>query len=242
MEESFSQERDPVWGYEDVALFLGFAIPSLLVSLVLLKLASPLVAALSLSKEAGALAAQFIWYGLLFAGLKLLLQVRYGKPFWHSLGFVPSNRALLALAAGPLLAIVTGLLGLALKAPKIELAPLQGLLSSRLSMVLLVLFAGFLGPLSEEIVFRGFLMPLLVRSAGVVAGIAVTALLFALLHGPEYQWSWRHIILIFFAGAVFGWVRHWTRSTLAAAFIHCTYNLTFVTALISQLGTVPQKW
>lgn len=238
-----NEEHELFWNYEDLALFAGIAIPALLVSVLLLKLASPLAAKLALSKELTALILQFVWYGLLFGGLKLLFQLRYRRPFWRSLGWTGFNgTAVAAFAAGPFLAIATGLTGLVLKAPKIELAPLQGLLSTRSSVVLLVVFVGFLGPLCEELAFRGFLMPLLIRSLGAILGIVLSAVLFALLHGPEYEWSWRHVLLIFAAGVAFGWVRYRTGSTIASTMLHCSYNLTFLFAFISQTGTVPQQW
>jgi membrane protease YdiL (CAAX protease family) len=122
------------------------------------------------------------------------------------------------------------------------LTPLKGLLATRASVALLIVFVGFLGPLFEELAFRGFLMPLLVRSLGAVSGIVFTALLFALLHGPEYEWSWRHVTLILLAGVVFGSVRYVTRSTTAAVMIHSSYNLTFLIAFISQSGAIPAQW
>src|SRR5256885_2249784 len=73
-----------------------------------------------------------------------------------------------------------------------------------------------LGPVSEELIFRGFLFPLLARTFGVVVAILGAALPFALLHGPQYAWSWRHILLVLLAGCAFGWVRHRTGSTAVA--------------------------
>lgn len=238
-----NEERRPFWDYEDLALFAGIAVPALLITFVLSKLASPLTSRLALSRELTALIFQFVWYGILFGGLKLLLQLRYSRPFWRSLGWTRINGpGVAAFAAGPLLAMATGFVGLLLKAPKIELAPLKGLLDSRGSIALLVLFVGLLGPLCEELAFRGFLMPLLVRSLGAVSGIVLSALLFALLHGPEYEWSWRHVLLILMAGIAFGWVRYRTGSTTVSTMLHCSYNLTFLFAFISQTGTIPQKW
>lgn len=238
-----TDERGPFWDYQDLALFAGIAIPSLVVSFVLLKLASPLTARLAWPKDLTGLVFQFVWYAILFFGLKLLLQLRYGRPFWRSLGWKgPDRAALIAFAAGPVLALATGLIGNLMRAPKIQLTPLKGLLATRASVALLIVFVGFLGPLFEELAFRGFLMPLLVRSLGAVSGIVFTALLFALLHGPEYEWSWRHVTLILLAGVVFGSVRYVTRSTTAAVMIHSSYNLTFLIAFISQSGAIPAQW
>ena len=52
-----------------------------------------------------------------------------------------------------------------------------------LSRIAFVLFAVVLAPLAEEGLFRGLLQPLLIRRAGATAGLALTALGFAALHG-----------------------------------------------------------
>ena len=63
---------------------------------------------------------------------------------------------------------------------------MQELLRDRLSIASIGFFAITLGPLCEELVFRGFLQPLLIRTFGVAAGILLCAVPFALLHGPQY--------------------------------------------------------
>ena len=68
---------------------------------------------------------------------------------------------------------------------------------------------------------------------GVLAAV-VTAVPFALLHGPAYQWSWQHLLLVFLAGCVFGVVRSVLDSTLAAAATHSAYNLTLLAGYIAN--------
>jgi membrane protease YdiL (CAAX protease family) len=88
----------------------------------------------------------------------------------------------------------------------------------------LVFAAVTFAPVFEELVFRGMLQPLLVRAAGAIAGVVLAALPFALLHGPEYAWSWRHVALIMVAGFGFGVKRLRSGSTGAAALMHSAYN------------------
>ncbi len=235
-------ERPPFWGYYDLAVFLGLGLPLLAFSALLVRLA---VAPFTRHPNLGALslAVQFLWYALWLGGLAVLFHFRYNRAFWSSLAWTaPSSGLWRPFFAGPILALLTGWLGLLLRAPQIELAPLRSLLSGRASLFLLVIAVAVLGPLCEELVFRGFLLPLLARTFGASAGILSTALLFALLHGPEYQWSWRHVLLIFLAGSLFGFVRWRTGSTLASALMHATYNFTFVAALVVQSGPFPQTW
>ena len=51
---------------------------------------------------------------------------------------------------------------------------------------------------------------------------------FALLHGPQYAWSWRHVLLIAVAGSAFGWWRVTHGSTGASALMHAGYNAVLV--------------
>ena len=76
----------------------------------------------------------------------------------------PFSAAAGAILAGPLLMISIGLLGVALRTPEIDL-PFEDMLGSRGTVVLLGTFVVILGPVCEELAFRGFLMPLLIRSA-----------------------------------------------------------------------------
>jgi membrane protease YdiL (CAAX protease family) len=188
---------------------------------------------------AGVLAAQFVAYGLWFACLWALIRFRYDKPFWPSLAWVSPRGSLYGyLALGPVLAFSVGIAGAALQTPEIQM-PMMDLLRDRLSLILLGVFAVTLGPLCEELAFRGFFLPLLARSLGPVTGIVITSAVFALLHGPQYGGSWRHVFLIALAGAAFGVVRLRSGSTLAATAMHATYNLTFFVAFLAQGDSFP---
>ena len=69
------------------------------------------------------------------------------------------------------------------------------------------LFAISIGPLVEEIFFRGSAAAVGGASLGPIAGILIGAVPFALLHGPQYAWSWRHRADDRGAGSAFGWWR-----------------------------------
>jgi membrane protease YdiL (CAAX protease family) len=96
------------------------------------------------------------------------------------------------------------------------------------------LFAILLGPLFEEIVFRGFIQPLFARDLGTVAGVLLAAGLFGLLHGPEYSGAWQFVVLITAAGACFGWVRARTGSLVPAIIMHAGFNSVFFVAALAQ--------
>ncbi|HEX5230499.1 MAG TPA: type II CAAX endopeptidase family protein [Bryobacteraceae bacterium] len=220
--------REPFWDYADIFLFLFAVVASLviatLIGVVLIKVSRTFL-----------LASQIIVYALSFTALKVLFLVRYDQPFWRSLAWrsVPLSAAVGAILAGPVLALALGLLGNALRTPDISL-PFDQLLGSRGAIILLGIVVVVLGPIAEELAFRGFLMPLLMRSLGVAAGIVLTGVLFGCMHGPEYKWSWQYMLLISLVGCVFGWARYRTNSTLTAAFMHSTFNLTQFAAFLVQ--------
>jgi membrane protease YdiL (CAAX protease family) len=226
--------REPFWDYSDFLFFVLFVIASLAVSLLV-----GIVAFNKLAITWRLLLPQIIWYGLTFGLLKWLLTIRYDQPFWRSLGWRPISfgAALGSLLLGPTLMIAIGLLGTALHTPEIDL-PFQQLLGSTASTVLLGFVVVILGPVCEELAFRGFLMPLLMRSLGAAGGIIVTGFIFGSIHGYEYEWSWRHMLLISLVGCTFGWVKYKTRSTIAAAFMHSTFNLTQFVAFLYQSRTL----
>jgi membrane protease YdiL (CAAX protease family) len=138
------------------------------------------------------------------------------------------------------LALAVGILG-ALRTPDLDM-PMKRLLSDRTAVLMVGLAAVTAGPVCEEVAFRGFLMPLLMRSLGPAAAIVLSALPFALLHGPQYAWSWRHVVLITLAGSAFGYTRWRTGSTAAAAIVHAAYNATFFAAYVLVGKDLPAKW
>lgn len=223
----------PFWNWLDAALFLGLAAPSLLLALALSR-GILLLFPTQINDAIRALLFQFLGYGIWFSALWMMLRFRYERPFWASMGWnVPWRRMGLTLFLGPLLVITVLIFGELLGTPTIDNA-IQRLLQDRLSILLVGIFATTLGPLAEELVFRGFLQPLLVANFGPAIGILAASLPFALLHGPQYNWSWQHILLLTFASVVFGVTRWRSGSTAASTLVHATYNLTFYTAYLLQ--------
>jgi membrane protease YdiL (CAAX protease family) len=235
------RRQEPFWGYQDLVLLIGLALPALLAAVLVVTLFSA-VAGRPPRTAATVLALQFLAYGFWFVCLYALLKLRYGRPFWQSLAWVRPRASLVSfLAGGAALAFSVALLGAALRTPDIDM-PMKELLRDKTSLALVGFFAVTLGPLCEELIFRGFLQPLLTRSLGAAAAILVTAAVFALPHGPQYAWSWQHVVLITLAGAVFGWVRHRSGSTIAVTVMHAGYNFVFFVALVAQWEDLSKQW
>jgi uncharacterized protein len=217
----------PFWTYEDLGLFIGSVIPVFLVAWLVVRVIRLPTGAV------GALVYQSLIYALLLGMLYVLVAWRYAQPFWSSLRWTTFRLPFLCAAAGPALAIGTSALGVLLKAPDLP-SPVEGLISDRRSLFIMMLFLTVFGPVFEELVFRGFVFPLLAESVGPWPGILITAAPFALVHGPQYHWSWQLVSLVGLAGAVFGFVRYKTGSTAAATLVHTGYNATFFIGYMVQ--------
>ena len=218
--------RGPIWGYPDLALFLSAVLPSLALAALLLRSARMFAPVFFGSDAARTLVFQAFMYVFLVGALYLVIALRYGEPFLPSLGWTfPIPHAFLVLAAGPVLTIALSALGVLLRAP-LDSSQIEVLIKSRASLAAIILFGVILAPIFEEMLFRGFLLPLLVRSLGPWLGILLTAVPFALLHGAQNHWAWQPVLLIGIAGIAFGLVRHKTGSTTAAFLMHSAYNAT----------------
>jgi membrane protease YdiL (CAAX protease family) len=90
-----------------------------------------------------------------------------------------------------------------------------------------------LGPVLEEIVFRGYLFAFLMwflSKAGndAVLGrsvVILAAVAFAVLHLAQPGVSWLQLACITSTGTLYGWIRWRSGSTAPAALSHATYNL-----------------
>jgi len=235
-------ERHPFWGYSDLGLFIGLALPCMVGGMMVVKVFLWSLNLQVRQRVFELLPAQFLGYAFLFLLLWLLFRRQHGRPFWSSLGWTETRlRPSVLLGAGVATALAVALASLALKTPDIS-SPMKEFLSSRSSVVMLAIFGTTLGPLCEELAFRGLMQPLFTRTFGPIPGILLAALPFGLLHLQQYGWSWRHGLLITAAGAAFGWMRHRTGSTKASTIMHMAYNCTFFLALVAQRDQIPKNW
>jgi uncharacterized protein len=221
-------EREPFWGYLDLGLLALMAVPCMFAGALLARyLVRIAVYVLIVQPKIPALEPLAEQVGgdlVLFAFLGLILRLQYDRPFWVSLGWRPARIPLLwAVSAGLACALGIALVGSLIHIPTTE-NPMVALMKDRRSAILMAIFGVTIAPVTEELIFRGFLQPLLVRSLGALPGIVLTAIPFGLLHYREYGNSWRHAVLIALAGAAFGWMRHVTGSTRASTIMHAAYN------------------
>ncbi|MBI4298646.1 MAG: CPBP family intramembrane metalloprotease [Chloroflexi bacterium] len=83
-----------------------------------------------------------------------------------------------------------------------------------------IFFLGLFGPFSEEVFFRGFVMPSLVPRVGVLGAIGITSLLFALGHMLIGL-----LVPVFVSGCLLAWLYLKTRSIWPSVAAHSAQNL-----------------
>ena len=151
---------------------------------------------------------------------------RYRAP-WRSLGFRPSNgqwgmvlplpALLLSLSAGGIYAAAIQALGFdSLLPPALP----AGVLGEGLHRALNTVTIGVLGPLAEEIFFRGFLLAALVPSLGPFRAAGVGSIVFAVSH-----LSVGVIVPFFVSGLLLSWLYLKTRSIWPPFAAHAAQNL-----------------
>lgn len=106
---------------------------------------------------------------------------------------------------------------------------------SLLARIEVLLVTTALAPVVEEWFFRGVVQQGLVARHGPLAGIVLTAALFAAPHGAPGLSAGTWVALsaaVFVHGLVLGAVRHWTGSLLAAMVLHAALNAVQISALL----------
>ncbi|HEY1808171.1 MAG TPA: CPBP family intramembrane glutamic endopeptidase [Acidobacteriaceae bacterium] len=200
-----------------------------------------------------AITAQAVAYGIQWALAALVFSLWWGRPLasgvhWNN---AAAGRFFLRLA---LLGVVTGLVitlgGNFLPMPK---APpiLKDLTTSTAGAWMLMIFGITLAPLTEELAFRGFLLPSLVnvfrwlerrgsmsessvRTVGIPIAIVLTSIPFAMVHAQQVSGSWGPLLLIGMVSVVLCIIRLATDSVAAGFVVHACYNLTLFAGLLVQ--------
>ena len=233
--------EDPVWSGWDVLLIALLTF----VTMVVLQLAV-LFTAHSLwypresmsdvaQKPILLLVSQFLVYIAVAACMVALVGGKYHAAFWPAIRWNWPRAGWRWLALGAAMLFALSLLQSLLPMPKDT--PFEHLFDRPRDAYLLSLIAVSLGPLMEELFFRGFMYPVLARRMGAFWAIVLTALPFGLIHLPQYGWAWGAALVIFLVGVVCGIVRAVTRSVGASFLVHAGYNgMQMLIALVATRG------
>jgi membrane protease YdiL (CAAX protease family) len=228
--------REPPWGWDDLALLTGSILPALLAGAVLTRIGKEMLPGIFSSRAIEAFFFQTVFYLVTLAALYGIVVLKHARPFWPALGWTLNFRgAWWCVLSAPLLIATISLLAEFLRAPIIP-SPWQDLIAGKGSQFLVMIFATILGPFWEELLFRGFLFPLLQRSFGPWLAILGAAIPFGVIHGAQNQWVWQYVVLVAVSGIAFGLARYRTGSTAAATLTHSAYNSAlFLVFLIQHL-------
>ena len=146
--------------------------------------------------------------------------LKYNAPFLESIKWTPKEkiRATAYFPIGILLALAV--VGASTLFPNPTEAPLEKLLKVPFAAFLFAMLGVFVAPFVEEVIFRGFVYPVVERRLGRVLAVVVTALLFSGVHVSQLWGSWPAIALITFVGFTLSTVRAKTDSLLPSFVIH----------------------
>ncbi len=230
--------ENPVWTGWDVlviaVLTIGVAvITQLLIFLAVQQFSYPHRSWIEVAqKPALALLSEFLADIPVALYMFLLLEGKYHTRFWPAIRWNWPGFAGFGFLGVGVLMLGFDALGRFLPMPKTT--PFDQFFDRPLDAYLTAAFAITLGPLMEELFFRGFLYPVLARRMGAAWGIFLTALPFGLMHYLQYQ-SWSAVLIIVLVGVVLTLVRAITKSVASSFLAHVGYNATLM--VLAALAT-----
>jgi len=233
--------ENPVWNGWDVLLIAGlpllltlFIVP-LLVVLGARHFVYPHQSWVDVAqKPALVLLCYLLSYIVVALYMFLLVEGKYHTRFWQAIRWNWPGPAGVSMAGVGVLMLGFDYLGVRFL-PLPKTTPFNHFFARPSDAYLTAVFAVTLGPLIEEIFFRGFLYPVVARRLGVVWGIFLTALPFGLMHLPQYGYSWGAVLIVFFVGVVLTAVRAATKSVASSFLAHVGYNGTLM--MLAALAT-----
>jgi membrane protease YdiL (CAAX protease family) len=230
---------DPPWKLGDLGLFVLFALVTLFfANAIAIGLFSAFRSGLENNQPLEELLTatpflvlmQVIWESLWLVFIYYIVAVKYRRPFWNTIRWRSSPPGPKTYLFGGIVLAVAAQ-GIFSFFPSEESLPIERLFSSPSSGYLLALFGICVAPFMEELVFRGFFYPVFERMWGMVAAVAFTALLFALIHAPQLSGGAAELAAIYCVGLALSYVRGKTGSMFASYLIHLGYNATLFVSL-----------
>lgn len=186
-------------------------------------------------KQTLVIVSQILFYIPVAVLMIVLVEGKYRVSFWRSIRWSWPSSIWVFVGIGSALLLLLAVFESLLPMPKDT--PFEQLFDTPIDAYLMALISVTFAPLMEELFFRGFLYPVLTRWLGVPAGIVLSALPFALLHLPQYGYSWAAGLTILIVGIVCGTVRASTKSVGACFLVHAAYNGTqMVIAVVLTRG------
>ncbi len=243
-------------------VFLLLVIPALIggyiIALLSIYAAHPHIRIPILMQQIGqnviyAISMQAAIYAVLWALAALVFSLWWGRSFAKGIHWnlsAATHRFLWLALLGGVTGLAITLAGNFLPMPK---APpiLEDLTKSAAGAWVLMAFGVTVAPITEELAFRGFLLPSLVNffrwlerkrligesavhTIGIPLSIVLTSIPFAFMHAAQVSNSWGPVLLIGLVSVVLCIVRLATDSVAAGFLVHACYNLTLFSGLLIQ--------
>jgi hypothetical protein len=176
---------------------------------------------------------QGLAYLLIFGFMVLIVTRVPGQDFWQAIRWNwPKNWSAYLLAG---VALSFTLQGIAHFLPIPKEVPMDRFFRTPSEAWALSLFGVTFAPLLEELFFRGFLYPVLVRRLGIAIAVLTTAAGFSLIHAPQLGRAWGPVLVIFMVGLALTLTRAITKSVAASLLVHMAYNGTL--SILLFVGT-----
>jgi membrane protease YdiL (CAAX protease family) len=235
-----SPSEDPAWSGWDVlqialVTFASIIILLLLCALVAQRLLYPRTPFVDVVQfPLVTVVAQFLAYVLVLGFMVAVVKRVPEHKFWRELRWTWPLNWPLYLVAGLLLSL--GLQALAHLLPMPPELPIDRFFRTALEAWALSLFGTTFAPLMEELFFRGFLYPVLVRRLGTAIGIILTSVSFGLLHAAQLGRAWGPVLVVSLVGLALTITRAITKSVAPGFLMHVAYNGTISVLLFVGTG------
>ena len=118
-----------------------------------------------------------------------------------------------------------------IEAPESKIETL--IMNRSVSNTVLLIVVSFIGPIIEEVFFRGFLYSAFKKNWGILPALFLSSILFSLVHLEIYSF-----IPLFMIGWLLAYIFEKTRSLFPAIFLHAIYNLILILILLGQLEMI----
>lgn len=156
------------------------------------------------------------------------LGIRYysiGKTLWYT--FI--SLAAIFIISFIYVFFMNTVVGIEAPASKIEI-----LVRNRsISNTILLVVVAFIGPVVEEVFFRGFLYSAFKKNWGILPALFLSSVLFSVVHLQVFSF-----IPLFIIGWLLAYIFEKTKSLFPAVFLHAVYNLTLILILLGQLDMI----
>ncbi|MCD4670519.1 MAG: CPBP family intramembrane metalloprotease [Actinomycetia bacterium] len=148
-----------------------------------------------------------------------------GKTLWYTL----ISMIAIFIISFLYVIIMSSVLGIEAPPSKIEIL----IMNRSVSNTVLLIVVSFIGPIIEEVFFRGFLYSAFKKNCGILPALFLSSILFSLVHLQVYSF-----IPLFIIGWILAYIFEKTKSLFPAIFLHAAYNLILILILLGQLEMI----